>query len=58
VKGIQNIFFDVDDTLFDRKGAQYKILQVIVNEFPQLFSGLDPERVIDAFLELQFIHFG
>jgi FMN phosphatase YigB (HAD superfamily) len=45
------IFFDVDDTLFDRRRAQGLIVARMVAEFPHLFAGLGPEDVDRAFLE-------
>ena len=48
---IKSIFFDVDDTLFDRREAQNEILRLIACEFSQLFSGIEEKRIIDAFLE-------
>lgn len=45
------IFFDVDDTLFDRKRAQHEILQFIVQEFHDLFEGIEFDKLLSAFLE-------
>ena len=46
---ISTILFDVDDTLFDRRGAQQEICMRIYRGFPELFSGLDLESVRKAF---------
>lgn len=45
------IFFDVDDTLFDRNGAQLMVLDVIAREFCGVFVGLDREVLVEAFTE-------
>lgn len=45
------ILFDVDDTLFDRQGAQLMVLGVIAREFCDVFAGTDRGAMADAFLE-------
>jgi HAD superfamily hydrolase (TIGR01509 family) len=50
-KNIKAILFDIDDTLFDRNLAQIKVLQIIVDSLPEVFSALDIKRVTEAFLE-------
>jgi putative hydrolase of the HAD superfamily len=49
-KNIRAVLFDLDDTLFDRNTAQYITLQLIIEHFPEIFNGLEPERITDAFL--------
>ena len=48
---LKAILFDVDDTLFDRNGAQLMALDVIAREFRDLFAGIDWQDLVDAFLE-------
>jgi HAD superfamily hydrolase (TIGR01549 family) len=48
---LKAVLFDVDDTLFDRKGAQLLVLDVIAREFRDLFSGIDRQKLAEAFLE-------
>jgi putative hydrolase of the HAD superfamily len=48
---LKAVLFDVDDTLFDRKGAQLLAFDVITREFCDLFAGVDRQRLVDAFLE-------
>ncbi len=49
--GIRAVIFDLDDTLFDRNAAQIRVVELIMQEFSQIFRGLDRERVVAAFLE-------
>ena len=49
--GIRAVIFDLDDTLFDRNAAQIRVVDLIMQEFSQIFRGLDRERVVAAFLE-------
>lgn len=48
---LEAILFDVDDTLFDRIGAQRATLDLLTAEFADLFAGLDQETLLEAFLE-------
>lgn len=48
---IKDILFDVDDTLFDRKQAQLKVLHKIVDSLPEVFGPLDFMRVAEASAE-------
>jgi putative hydrolase of the HAD superfamily len=48
---IKAIIFDVDETLFDRVLAQQAVLELIVQQLPQVFGGYDTQRVLAAFLE-------
>jgi putative hydrolase of the HAD superfamily len=48
---LKAILFDVDDTLFDRNGAQLMALDVIAREFQNLFVGIGRQELVDAFLE-------
>lgn len=45
------VLFDLDDTLYDRDKSQREILRVIVREFPDVFTGMDEERMVDAFID-------
>ncbi len=45
------VFFDVDDTLFDREQAQREVAHIICREFPAVFAGIGSETVVDAFLQ-------
>jgi len=49
-RGIITILFDVDDTLFDRREAQNRLVEEIIHRLDDLFSGLAFNQVIDAFL--------
>ncbi len=48
---IKAILFDVDDTIFDRDGAQRKILRLIVQKFHDVFAGIDEQTALNAFFE-------
>jgi len=48
---VRAVLFDVDDTLFDRDGAQQGILRVILQELPDVFAGLPAEAIWRAFDE-------
>jgi len=48
---IQTVFFDVDNTVFDRERAQKETLRLIARKFPDLFTGIAETRIIAAFLE-------
>ncbi len=48
---ISTLFFDVDDTLFDRERAQREVVRLIIQAFPHIFSDVEPNIVVDAFLE-------
>lgn len=45
------VFFDIDDTLFDRKGAQVGAARLISERFRETFGSVDPYTVGQAFLE-------
>lgn len=51
IDGLKAIIFDVDDTLYDRTGAQFGILRIIMQKFSDLFSGTDEQAAIDAFIK-------
>lgn len=48
---LKAVLFDLDDTLFDRNRAQRKILHLIVREFCEVFTGIDENRIANAFIE-------
>jgi HAD superfamily hydrolase (TIGR01509 family) len=48
---LKAILFDVDDTLFDRNGAQLLVLDVIAREFGDVFAGISQQKLVEAFLE-------
>jgi HAD superfamily hydrolase (TIGR01509 family) len=48
---LQAILFDVDDTLFDRRGAQLMVLEILLREHGDAFAGIDKRTIIEAFLE-------
>ena len=48
---LRTVFFDIDDTLFDRNRAQRGILHLIIRELRDVFVGIDEKRIVDAFLE-------
>lgn len=52
---LKAIIFDVDDTLFDRSAAQREVIQVLIQEFSDLFSGIDADRILDAFLKSDLV---
>jgi FMN phosphatase YigB (HAD superfamily) len=47
----KTIFFDVDDTLYDRDAAQHGVALAIARRFPDIFSELPETQIIEAFLE-------
>jgi putative hydrolase of the HAD superfamily len=49
IKDVKAVIFDIDDTLFDRNRAQREIIHIMIREFPEIFTGLNAENVIDAF---------
>ena len=51
VADLRAILFDVDDTLFDRRGAQVMVLEVLLRESGDVFAGIDKRTIIEAFLE-------
>ena len=48
---IDAIFFDIDDTLFDRERAQDEILRVMVARLPDALGRFDWPRLSEAFAE-------
>lgn len=48
---IKAILFDVDDTLYDRNLAQRKVLDLIIDQLPDVFGSLEKEHILEAFLE-------
>ena len=48
---LKAVLFDIDDTLFDRNRAQREILHLIVRAFRDIFTGIDEERIVQAFFE-------
>lgn len=44
------VLFDVDDTLFDRQGAQLEVLDIVLRECGAIFAGIDKRTIIEAFL--------
>lgn len=48
---LKAVLFDVDDTLFDRRGAQLMALDAVVRQFSGVFAGIDHGMVTEAFLE-------
>jgi len=50
IKNISAVLFDVDDTLFDRKAAQGLVLETIVEKLPDIFHGIEIERIKAAFI--------
>lgn len=51
VSGVAAIFFDLDDTLFDRRHSQRLALSKIVEDFPDLLGRISEETLLNAFLE-------
>ena len=49
--GIKALIFDIDDTLFDRKTAQKKMLELFRREYEEIFEGIKDDMVGMAFLE-------
>jgi len=48
---LKAILFDIDDTLFDRNGAQREVVHLMVQEFRDIFTGIGEETIAQAFLE-------
>jgi putative hydrolase of the HAD superfamily len=55
IKNIRAVLFDVDDTLFDRKGAQPLVLEIIVKKLPEIFQNTEIEKIAAAFTESDVI---
>jgi putative hydrolase of the HAD superfamily len=55
MKNMRAVLFDVDDTLFDRKGVQPLILEMIVKRLPELFKDLEIGSIAEAFVESDLI---
>lgn len=51
IQNIKAVLFDVDETLFDRNGAQLLVLEIIVEKLPEIFQNLEMERIVTAFIE-------
>jgi HAD superfamily hydrolase (TIGR01549 family) len=45
------VLFDIDDTLFDRNGAQWEVIHLMVQVYPDIFAGIDEKAIVEAFLE-------
>ena len=45
------VFFDLDDTLFDRRRAQAEVLRILMRQFPEVFDGISEESAWAAFQE-------
>lgn len=52
---LKAVLFDLDDTLFDRSAAQREVVQVLIQDFPNLFAGIDSDRILEAFLESDLV---
>ncbi len=48
---LKAILFDVDDTLFDRAKAQRRWARLMMEEFREVFQGIEQEVIVDALLE-------
>jgi putative hydrolase of the HAD superfamily len=55
IKNIKAVLFDIDDTLFDRNGAQRLVLEIIVKRLPGIFHNLVMEQITAAFIESDLI---
>lgn len=55
IRNIRAVLFDVDDTLFDRKGAQSLVIEIIVKRLPEIFQSLEMEPIRAAFEESDLI---
>jgi len=51
IDNIKAVLFDVDYTLFDRKGVQDKVLEIIVRKLPNLFNAIKMDSITAAFYE-------
>jgi len=48
---IEAVFFDLDDTLFDRRRAQVEVLRLLMEQFQDVFAGVAFEPAFQAFRE-------
>jgi HAD superfamily hydrolase (TIGR01549 family) len=48
---LRAIFFDLDDTLFDRKKAQGELLRLVRGDFSELLAGIEEEVAYRAFMD-------
>lgn len=55
MENIRAVLFDVDDTLFDRKGAQLLALERLIERLPGIFQDIEQERIAAAFVESDLI---
>ena len=46
---LKAVLFDIDDTLFDRKTAVRNALLLMMEQLPDLFVGIQEERIFDTF---------
>ena len=51
IRGLEAVFFDLDDTLFDRRSAQMETLRTIIRGFPNIFKGIEKQTITGAFLQ-------
>ncbi len=51
IAGLKAIFFDLDDTLFDRRSSQRLSLKMIVKDFHYLFGETTEETLLRCFLD-------
>jgi putative hydrolase of the HAD superfamily len=54
---LKAVFFDIDDTLFDRKEAQHKVIKLMIDKYRSLFADLDASDIEKAFVESDRISF-
>ena len=50
-KELKAIFFDIDDTIYNRELAQEKVLEIIIQSHPLLFNNLQITKIREAFIE-------
>jgi len=48
---LKSILFDIDDTLFDRAKAQGEWVHLMMQEFREVFKGIERKVIVDALLE-------
>ncbi len=51
ITGVKAVFFDLDDTLFDRRSSLRLTLQLIVEDFRDLLGRIEEDILLQAFLE-------
>jgi putative hydrolase of the HAD superfamily len=50
-ENVKAVFFDLDDTLYDRQDSQKQIVLLLQQRYPELLGTVEEDRLIKAFLD-------